>query len=373
MLAAKHASRELTMTDFSRRAMLANTTALGVSLAAGAALAQTPAAPPAGRGPGRGPAPPPSIERLDPAFDALMDITAPIERIDENSFQWCEGPVWVGGADGYLLASDPRANQILQYKPGSGISVWMKPSGLQTPPNPDIDREPGTNGLCLGRGGIVAADSGTRAIVRIDIATKQRTVLAGRFEGKRFNSPNDVVVSPTNGMIYFTDPPYGMVNKATPEQRGQYINPAREMDYMGVFQLAPDNTVKLIGKYGMPNGIGVSPDGRTLYSTDNSIGWIAHTLDAQGNAISERPFINLAAENLMPRGDGMKIDAAGNMWTSGDSGIGVFNPAGHRIGRIRIFGSAPNCEFGADGYLYIAGGTGLYRVKCKAKKLAVRV
>jgi len=354
------------MTNLSRRTMLANTTALGASLASGAAFAQAPAA---GRGPGRGPAAPPSIERFDPAFDALMDTTSPIERIDENSWQWCEGPVWIGGADGFLLASDPRANQIMQYKPGSGVSVWMHPSGLQTPANPDTDREVGINGMFLGRGGIIAADSGTRGIVRIDIATKQRTMLTDHFEGKRYNSPNDLVLSPTNGMIYFTDPPYGLVNKATPEQRGQYISPKREMDYMGVFQLAPDNSVKLIGKYTMPNGIGISPDGRTLYSTDGTIGWIAHALDAQGNKLSERPFINLAAEGAMPRGDGMKIDAAGNMWTSGDSGIGVFNAAGHRIGRIRISGSAPNCEFGADGYLYIAGGTGLYRVKCKARKI----
>lgn len=360
------------MTNLSRRTMLGCGTALGLGLTTGTVFAQapaTPAAAPAGRGPGRGPAPPPSIEKFDPALDALIDASSPIEQIDTNSFQWCEGPVWVGGADGYLLASDPRANQILQYKPGAGFSVWLHPSGLQTAPVAGIDREPGTNGLFLGRGGIVAADSGTRAIVRIDPVTKRRTVLADRFEGKRFNSPNDVIVSPTNGMIYFTDPPYGLVNQATPEQRGQYISPAREMDYMGVFQLTPDNTVKLIGKYNLPNGIGISPDGRTLYSTDGTLGWLAHALDAQGNKLSERPLIDMKAENIMPRGDGMKADAAGNLWISGDSGLGIFNAAGHRLGRIRIFGSAPNCEFGADGYLYIPNGTGMLRVKVKAKKI----
>jgi len=360
------------MTVFSRRALLANGSALGMSLAAGAAIAQTPAAPPAGRGPGRGPAPPPAIEKFDAGLDALIDVTSPIEQIDTNSFQWCEGPVWVGGADGYLLASDPRANQIMQYRPGAGFSVWLHPSGLQTPVDPALYREPGTNGLFLGRGGLVASDSGTLAIVAIDIATKKRTILADRFEGKRFNSTNDVVVSPTNGMIYFTDPPYGLVNKATPEQRGQYISPVREMDYQGVFSLAPDNTVKLLGKYNLPNGIGLSPDGRTLYSTDATLGWIAHSLDAQGNKLSERVLIDLKAENLGPRGDGMKVDAAGNLWISGDSGLGIFNAAGHRLGRIRIFGSAPNCEFGADGYLYIPNGTGMLRVKVKARKIASR-
>jgi len=361
------------MTDFSRRTMLGCGTALGLGLTTGAAFSQVPAAPAGGRA-GRGPAtpsPPPSIERFDPALDALIDVSSPIEHIVSEGFQWCEGPVWMGGADGYLLASDPRANQIMRWAPMGGLSVWMHPSGLQTPANPDIDREPGTNGLFLGRGGLVAADSGTRAIVAIDPVSKKRTVLADRFEGKRFNSPNDLIVSPTTGMIYFTDPPYGLVNKATPEQRGQYISPAREMDYMGVFQLTPDNTVKLIGKYNMPNGIGISPDGRTLYSTDSTLGWLAHTLDAQGNKVSERVFIDMKAENVMPRGDGMKVDSTGHLWMSGDSGLGIFNPAGHRIGRIRIGGAAPNCEFGADGYLYIPNGTGILRVKVKAQKIKV--
>jgi gluconolactonase len=356
------------MTNISRRMMLAGGTALtGLGLVP--ALGQAPAAPPAGGrgagGRGRGPAPPPSIERLDPALDALLDASSPIEHIVADGFQWCEGPVWVGGADGYLLCSDPRANQIMQWSQGGGHKVWMHPSGLQTPADPAIYREPGTNGLFLGRGGLVCSDSGTRAIVRIDLASKQRTVLADRFEGKRLNSTNDLVVSPSNGMIYFTDPPYGLTGVAQ--------SPQREMDYTGVFQMAPDNSLKLIGKYNMPNGIGISPDGRTLYTTDGTLGWIAHSLDAQGNKVSERVFINLQAENAMPRGDGLKIDAAGNMWTSGDSGIGIFNPQGHRLGRIRIFGSAPNCEFGADGYLYIANGNGILRVKCKAQKIKAPV
>jgi len=358
----------------SRRDMLAN----GISLAALAAFAPAARAQqaPAGRGaaPG-GPPPPPVIERFDPAFDALVDSTARIERIVDTGFEWCEGPVWIGGADGYLLASDPRANAILQWSPKGGLQTWLKPSGLQTPTNPAVHREAGINGMTLGRGGILAADSGTPGIVRIDIATKQRTVLASRFEGKRFNSPNDLCVSPTTGAIYFTDPPYGLVNQATPEQRGEYISPLREMPYMGVFKLAPDNSVTLIGRYLMPNGVGVSPDGRVLYHTDGNFGWVRHDLDEQGNSVSQRSLFDRVAQKFAnPRaaGDGMKIDAAGNIWTSGDSGIGVFNPQGQRLGRFRIAGSAPNCEFGADGNLYIAGGTGLYRVPVKAKKLMTK-
>jgi len=352
------------MTDLSRRTMLGCGTALGLSLTAGAAFAQAPAAPAAaGRGAGRGPVAPPSIERFDPALDALIDANAPIEHIVSEGFQWCEGPVWVGGADGFLLASDPRANAILQWSQGGGLKTWLAPSGLQTPADPAIYREPGTNGLFLGRGGLACSDSGTRAIVAIDLATKKRTILADRFEGKRFNSTNDLIVSPTTKQIFFTDPPYGLTGVAQ--------SPHREMDYTGVFRLDPDNKITLLGKYNMPNGIGMSPNGRTLYTTDGTLGWIAHTLDAQGNKLSERVFIDLKAESIMPRGDGLKVDAAGNLWMSGDSGLGIFNPQGHRIGRIRIGGAAPNCEFGADGYLYIANGTGLLRVKVKAQKIKI--
>jgi gluconolactonase len=361
------------MKNLSRRTMLAS----GISLAAmGAALAQPapPAGPPpeGGRGPGgrggRGPAGPPQppvVERFDPAFDALIEPGAKVERISEG-FQWCEGPVWIGGANGYLLASDPRLNKIFQWTQAGGLTTWLDPSGLQTPVDPAVYREAGTNGLMLARGGLMAADQGNRAIVRIDIATKARTVIVDRFEGKRFNSPNDMCISPTTKAIYFTDPPYGLTNVQT--------SPLREMDYTGVFKLAPDNTVTLIGRYQMPNGVGISPDGRTLYHTDGQMGWIAHTLDAQGNSISQRSFIDRVAQNFTnPRasGDGLKVDAAGNLWISGDNGIGVFNPAGQRLGRIRIQGSAPNCEFGADGNLYIAGGNGIYRVPAKAKKLIV--
>jgi gluconolactonase len=146
------------------------------------------------------------------------------------------------------------------------------------------------------------------------------------------------------------------------------------MDYMGVFSLAPDNSVKLVGKYNAPNGVGISPDGRTLYNTDGDKGWVAHTLDAAGNSTAERAFIDRAAENFNPRagGDGFKVDAAGNLWISGDGGISIMTPQGHRIGRIRIFGSAPNCEFGADGYLYIPNGTGMLRVAVKARKMPNR-
>jgi gluconolactonase len=325
---------------------------LGAGLAFGLGLGQSRAAQP------------PAIERLDPALDAVLDVDTPVERVVSGAFEWCEGPVWIGGANGFLLASDPRANRIIRYQPGGGASVWLAPSGLQEPADPAITREAGTNGLALGRGGLIAADSGSRAIVAIDLATKARTILAARFEGKRFNSPNDLVVSPTTGQIFFTDPAYGLTGMAR--------SPSREMDYMGVFRLDPDNSVALLGKYAYPNGIGISPDGRTLYITDARQGWLALALDETGGKLSERPFIDLKAEKIArPAGDGLKVDSTGKLWLSGDGGISIFNPQGHRLGRIRVADPAPNCEIGADGNLYIANGDGILRVPVRARKIEV--
>lgn len=298
------------------------------------------------------------VERLDPALDALVDASSVVADV-MSGFTWAEGPVWIGGADGYLLVSDPRANVVSQWSEARGGSPWLQPSGFAGT-DPDI-AEPGVNGQCLGRGGILVADSGNRHVARIDIATKQRTVIVDRFEGKRFNSPNDLCVSPIDGAIYFTDPPYGL--------RGGEKSTIRELDYTGVFRIAPDNSVTLIGKYQRPNGIGISPDGRTLYHSDGTQGWIAHTLDAQGRSVSERPFIDRAAQGMQGSGDGFRVDAEGNVWMSGRDGISIISPAGKRLGIVRLNSSCANCEIGADGHLYIAANRNLARVKVKARKL----
>jgi len=337
------------MLTFSRRSMLATGASLaGMSLLSRAADAQT-----------TGPAPTAHIERLDPSLDALIDARAPVEVIMAG-YQWAEGPVWVGGPDGFLLASDPPQNVIHRWSPKDGGSEWLRPSGYQGPPTPRL-REAGSNGLFLGRGGLLIADSGNRCITRLDLATKTRTVIVDKFEGKRLNSPNDLCVSPTDGSIYFTDPAYGLTDTEK--------SPDRELDFTGVFRIAPDNSISLIGKYGAPNGVGVSPDGRRLYHTDRTQGWVVHELDAQGRSTSSRPFIDRAAQGFKATsGDGFKVDSQGNLWMSGD-GISIVNPAGKRIGVIRISGPAANCELGADGYLYIAANKHLMRVKVKAQKI----
>lgn len=303
------------------------------------------------------------IERLDPALDALVDRNAVVEQILDG-FSWSEGPVWIGGPSGMLLMSDPRDNVIRRWSAATGGTTWLKPSGYA---GTDLARyrEPGTNGLIVARGGLVAADSGMRAITRIDLKTRKKTIIADRFEGKRFNSPNDVCLSPVNGSLYFTDPPYGLT--------GVQDSPDREMDYTGVFRVAPDNQVSLIGKYRMPNGIGVSPDGQTLYHTDGDIGWVAHQLDGEGRSLAERSFVDRTAQGIAgASGDGLKVDQRGNLWMTGRDGISIVTPAGRRIGIIRIDDVVSNCEFGADGHLYMTCGKRIGRLPVKARKVQVR-
>jgi gluconolactonase len=299
-------------------------------------------------------APPPQAQPVPVSFPNIANpLDGPVEVIG-TGYLWSEGPVWVGGTDGYLLFSDVPGNVIYRWD-GKRTTPYLAPSGYQSFPIPAAIREAGSNGLALGRGGLLLADSGTRAIVRVDLATRQRTVLAESFQGKRFNSPNDLVLA-RSGDIYFTDPPFGLANtqKST----------LRELTYTGVFRVTPDNQVHLIADNLSPNGIALSPDNRTLYATDTS-GWVAIDLDASGMATGQRPFVRSESVGGA-RGDGMKADSAGNIWTSGRGGIYVFSPKGEHIGFAPIAGRVSNCAFGPGRFLYVANDTQVVRGRIRA-------
>jgi len=271
-----------------------------------------------------------------------------------SGYIWTEGPVWVGGESGHLLFSDVPGNAIYSWD-GKRTTVFLAPSGYSGFPIPASLREAGSNGLALGRGGLLLADSGTRALVRVDLATRQKTVFAQTYEGKRFNSPNDLVLA-RDGSIYFTDPPYGLA--------GVLNSPLRELTFTGVFCVTPDNKVHLISDKLSPNGIALSPDNRSLYVTDNS-GWVAIDLDASGKPIGQRQLI-ASAQVGGSRGDGMKADSAGNVWASGRGGIYVFSAKGEHIGFVPIAGRVSNCAFGPGRYLYVTNDTQVVRGKIRA-------
>jgi len=297
------------------------------------------------------------VRRLDPALDALIDADAVVEKVLDGLI-WSEGPCWVGGPDGYLLISDVRGNAIHRWSEADGGSVWLRPSGYEGGEDPGL-REPGTNGLLLARGGLVVADCGNRAIARIDLQTRARTLLCTHYQGRRFNSPNDLVLAP-DGAIYFTDPPYGLT--------GVLESPLRELDFTGVFRLAPDNTVTLIDDGVMPNGVGLSPGGRTLHATDRS-GWVAWDLDADGRPGPRRIHIDRETSDVQG-GDGFKFDSAGYLWASSRDGLSIFK-GDRRIGVITSDAVISNCELAADGHLYMSSNHAVVRVKVKASKLIV--
>jgi gluconolactonase len=287
---------------------------------------------------------------------SFPDVPNPLEgdiEVIASGYIWTEGPVWVGGEDGHLLFSDVPGNAIYSWD-GKQTTAFKAPSGYQGWPIPDTLRESGSNGLALGRGGLLLADSGTRALTRVDLSTRERTVIVESFEGKRFNSPNDLVLA-RNGDIYFTDPPFGLT--------GVRESPIRELPYTGVFRLTPDNRLHLVTDKLSPNGIALSPDNCTLYVTDTS-GWVAIDLDAGGMPTGQRQLV--ASENVQgARGDGMKADSAGNIWASGRGGIYVFSPQGEHIGFVPIAGRVSNCAFGPGRALYVSNDHQMVRGKIR--------
>ncbi|RYD45468.1 MAG: SMP-30/gluconolactonase/LRE family protein, partial [Verrucomicrobiaceae bacterium] len=195
----------------------------------------------------------PSIERLDPALDALLDPKAPIDKLAEG-YDWSEGPVWYPET-GELLFSDVPKNVIHAWKSGTSARVFMQPSGYTGVA--DYGAEPGSNGLAVDNdGNLLFCEHGDRRISRLSKNGGKMTV-ADRFEGKRFNSPNDIAVHP-DGTLFFTDPIYGLPKREN--------DPTRELDFCGVFRIATDGKVTLLTKeIERPNGVALSADGKTLY------------------------------------------------------------------------------------------------------------
>jgi gluconolactonase len=299
------------------------------------------------------------IHRESPLLDALVAPDAVIEKLADG-FTWSEGPVWIAEG-GHLLFSDVPANIMYRWTEGEGASVFLNPSGYDGP-EPSYFREPGSNGLVRGPGNtILLADHGNRAVASLDLATKTKTLLVTHHEGKRFNSPNDLVRA-SNGTVYFTDPPYGL--------EGLNDSPHKELAWNGVYRLDPDGVVTLIEK-GMsyPNGIILSPNERRLYvanSDPQRAVVMAFDLDEDGNPSGNRVFADMQAMHnggLKGMPDGMAIDRDGNLFATGPGGVHIITPDGTRLGRIDTGTAVANCTFGEDGRtLFIASDHMLVRI-----------
>lgn len=301
-----------------------------------------------------------SVHRESAGLDALIPPGARIERLAEG-FGWSEGPVWISEGR-YLLLSDVPGNRMHRWSERDGLSVFLEPSGYSGPPT-DIFREPGSNGLIRGPGNtILLADHGNRAVARLDLRTKAKTLLATHYQGKRFNSPNDLALA-ADGSIYFTDPPYGL------EKLNE--SPHKELPFNGVYRLRPTGEVDLLDdSLTFPNGIILSPNGRTLYvAVSDPDRAIIHAYDvaADGGVSGKRTFADMTAlvnQGLKGLPDGMAVDRAGNLFATGPGGVHVFSPAGVRLGRIDTGTAIANCAFGEDGRtLFLASHSFLARIR----------
>jgi gluconolactonase len=299
-----------------------------------------------------------AIERLDPGLDALVPKDARMERL-ATGFEWSEGPVWQRET-GSLLFSDVLENVVYRWKDGAGVTPFLRPSGY-TGRAPRAG-ETGSNGLAfdpLGR--LVLCQHGDRRVARLE-RDGSFTTLADRFQGKRFNSPNDLAFR-ANGDLYFTDPPYGL-----PEQAD---DPERELAFSGVYRLSKAGEVTLLVRdLTRPNGLAFSPDERTLYVAVSDPArpvWMAYDVKADGSLAGGRVFFDAAhlrAQGRKGLPDGLEVDVAGNLFATGPGGVLLLSPQGRHLGTLVTGEATANCAFGDDGRtLYATADMHLVRVR----------
>ncbi len=293
------------------------------------------------------------VDRLDPEMDVIVPSNAVFEVLAEGH-EWTEGPVWIPTL-GMLLYSDIPQNAIYRWQEGTAATVWLRPAGYTG----DAERggEPGSNGLALDAHGLVLAQHGDRRIARLEARLTAPepvfSTITDRFDGKRYNSPNDLVIRST-GDIYFTDPPYGLEQGVD--------DPAKELGLQGVYRIATDGTVSLlVDDLSRPNGIALSPDQGTLYVA-NSDGdqpvIMAYDLTGDGGLTNARVF----AESW---GDGIAVDREGRLYVArGTDGVVVFAADGRQLGALVTGERTSNGTFGDDGStLYVTSDMYLVRMR----------
>jgi gluconolactonase len=294
-----------------------------------------------------------SFLRTDAAFESLVPAGAQIEKL-AGGFAFSEGPLW--RPHDALWFSDVIGNVVRQWSPDGTVTEILRPAGYDGNSLPEGGFN-GPNGMTAdGDGGVVLCQHGNRRIVRISREGSMSTVI-DRFEGKRLNSPNDLVFH-RDGSLYFTDPPYGLPL--------QDQDPTKELAFNGVYRWANGKLQLIINDLHRPNGLAFSPDYKTLYvaNSEQPKKWMRYDVAADGTVRNGQVFADVdhSPEPGVP--DGMKIDVQGNMYAAGPGGVWVFSPQGKHLGTIKTPETPANCAWGDDGKsLYITAITGLYRVK----------
>jgi gluconolactonase len=295
------------------------------------------------------------IEKVDESLDAIVPAGAQIEKL-AGGFTFTEGPVWFDA--GYLLFSDIPRNEMHKWTPDGKVALYRKPSGY------DLNDAPagafiGSNGMTRDhQGRLVVCEHGNGRVTRTE-PDGQITALADKYEGKRLNSPNDIVQK-SNGDFYFTDPPYGLV--------GQDADPKKELNFNGVFKLADGKLTLLYKGVPRPNGLAFTPDEKYLYLNNSEPHrkiCLRFDVRDDGTLANEKVFFDLTRDQSEGVPDGMKVDQEGNVYSTGPSGVWIFNAEGKHLGTIKPPEVPANIHWGdADAKtLYITARTGLYRIR----------
>lgn len=316
-----------------------------------------------------------SVEKTDPGFDAIAPAGATIEKV-ATCCKWLEGPVWTH--EGYLLFADIPGNRILKWTPEAGISTYLQQSGYLGK-EAFTGPESGSNGMTLDRRGrLTVAGHARRNVYRLESLSRPAivTTLAERYQGKRLNSPNDLVYR-SDGSLYFTDPPYGLPTQGDSD-------PQKELDFNGVFRVrdavshkpgAPADPAKLeliIKDLTRPNGIAFSPDEKILYiavSDPQHKIWMRYDVKPDGTVENGKVFYDATSAPGDGGPDGIKVDEKGNLYGSGPAGVWVFSPDGKHLGTFKIPERVANLNWGGDDgrMLYITASSSLYRVRLKIR------
>jgi gluconolactonase len=288
---------------------------------------------------------------LDPSLDRAIPATAVVEKV-ATGFGFTEGPMW---RDGRLWFSDLTGNKVLATTPEGKVELLLDHGGGLV----SITGYQGPNAMVTEPdGSVLLAQHGARRIVRLGKDMSATPVIT-EYQGKKLNSPNDMVLA-ADGALWFTDPPFGL--------DGQDKSPQKEQTFNGVYRCAGGTVTAMITDMTRPNGIAFSPDGKTLYVSNSAPDMHVRAYDVGPNGAlsNKRTFISYPGAPGDDVPDGLKVDGAGNVWTTGPGGIRVISPAGKVLGQIKFPEVAANLAWGPNGEsVYITASTSIYRIRLR--------
>ena len=302
-----------------------------------------------------------SIDRIDPELASIIDDNAAMEVLSQG-YEWSEGPLWIE-SENMLVFSDVPTNTVYKWTEADSIEVYLKPSGYTGESDSNSDEE-GSNGLALSPDGkLVLCQHGDRRLAAMDAPLRSPqskfTSVADNYQGKKFNSPNDVAVR-KNGDYFFTDPPYGMPKNAS-----------QEIPFQGVYKVSNGTVTLLVDSITRPNGIAFTPDENKILvanSDPKKAIWYSFDVTPNDELTNARIFYDATEAASTEQGlpDGLKIDKRGNVFATGPGGVWILNANGKLLGKIKIPAATANCALSSDEKtLFITADTYLLRLRMR--------